>query len=271
MREEDIEKTEELKMNHLSVDEVANRRAELRKMRELLFRAEVKAKRVARIKSKTYRRLKKKERTKLSAKVDEMVDEDDEMVRMKLEVDRARERATLRHKNTGKWAKAMKGRNELDVDERRDISMMLEKGELLRRKIQGHNGSAGDEEEADSGSDEGEENDQSKIRTDALGELSRLDDNDAPTAENGDGRGLFDLKFMKEGMARDREKTNRMVDDFVAELGSGEGSNSETEAVDSSTKADPNGVAIERKGGRVVYRPGKVVSTLMKIYPFFGF
>ena len=62
MREEDLAHTEELKMNHLSVEEVAARRAEVRKMRELTFRAEVKAKRMAKIKSKAFRRLKKKER-----------------------------------------------------------------------------------------------------------------------------------------------------------------------------------------------------------------
>src|SRR3981189_1500018 len=107
MREEDMANTEELKMNHLSVEEVAARRAEVRKMRELMFRAEIKAKRVAKIKSKTYRRVKKKER------------------------------ASLRHKNTGKWAKAMKGRHELDEDQRKDITEMLDRGERLRRKIHG--------------------------------------------------------------------------------------------------------------------------------------
>jgi U3 small nucleolar RNA-associated protein 14 len=95
MREEDIEKTEELKMNHLSVEEIARWRAKLRKMRELLFRAEVKAKRVAKITSKTYRRLKSKELSKLTAKVDEEVDENDEEVGMKREMDRARERPTI--------------------------------------------------------------------------------------------------------------------------------------------------------------------------------
>src|SRR5258707_1235018 len=116
MREEDITKTEELKMNHLSVEEVVARRAEVRKMRELMFRAEVKAKRVARIKSKTYRRIKKKEREKLAAKVEVEADGDDEEVRLKREMERAMERARLKHKNTGKWAKAMKGRHELDED-----------------------------------------------------------------------------------------------------------------------------------------------------------
>jgi U3 small nucleolar RNA-associated protein 14 len=56
-----------LQKNDLTVEEVAARRAELRKMKELMFRAEVKAKRVAKIKSKTYRRLRRKEKEKMSA------------------------------------------------------------------------------------------------------------------------------------------------------------------------------------------------------------
>ncbi len=67
-------------MNNLSVEEVAERRAQLRKMRDLMFRADVKAKRVAKIKSKTYRRIRKKEKEKLLAKVDATIggDEDDD-------------------------------------------------------------------------------------------------------------------------------------------------------------------------------------------------
>jgi U3 small nucleolar RNA-associated protein 14 len=40
---EDLEKSAELEMNHLSVEEVAARRTKPRKMRELLFRAGAKA------------------------------------------------------------------------------------------------------------------------------------------------------------------------------------------------------------------------------------
>jgi U3 small nucleolar RNA-associated protein 14 len=154
LREEDIVKTEELKMNHLSVEEVAARRAELCKMRELLFRSEVKAKRLAKIKSKAYRRLRIKEKGKLAEKIDAEPDDDDEEARMTRETERAKERATLRHKHTGKWAKAMMGKHDLDVDQRREISAMLERGERLRAKIRGER-SSGDE------AGEGEDNDDS--------------------------------------------------------------------------------------------------------------
>ena len=64
-------------------------------------------------------------------------DDDEEARRMEREIERARERATLRHKNTGKWARAMRDRNELDEEQRQDVGEMLERGERLRRKIHG--------------------------------------------------------------------------------------------------------------------------------------
>ena len=147
----DIQQTESLAMNHLSVEEVAARRNELRKMRELMFRAEAKAKRISKIKSKVYRRIKKREKEKITKKLDEG-GEDDQESRLKMEVKRARERATLKHK-TGKWTKAMKAKGELHVDERREILEMLERGEQLRRKISGVKESDGENGESDDSDD----------------------------------------------------------------------------------------------------------------------
>ena len=126
-------------MNHLTPEEVQARRAELRQMRELMFRAEAKAKRVSKIKSKTYRRIRKKERAKLAQKLGDVEGDnpDDEAAQLSREIERARERATLRHKNTGKWAKAMRARGELDGEQQRDLNEMLDRGEKLRRRIQG--------------------------------------------------------------------------------------------------------------------------------------
>ncbi|KAF8466505.1 hypothetical protein JB92DRAFT_3061329 [Gautieria morchelliformis] len=68
---------------------------------------------------------------------------------MKDEVERAKERATSRHKNTGKCASAMKGSGGLDVDQRREIKEMLERGEALRAKIHGDNGSDDDDDDTE--------------------------------------------------------------------------------------------------------------------------
>ncbi|KAM5539977.1 hypothetical protein V8D89_006480 [Ganoderma adspersum] len=254
MREDEISQTETLKMNHLSVEEVATRRAELAKMRDLMFRAEAKAKRIAKIKSKTYRRIKKKERTRLAEKLGEGSDDDlhDEEARLKREVERARERATLRHKNTGKWAKAMRGRGELDEDQRRDINEMLDRGEKLRRKIQGQGESDEESEDEESGEEDGEEG-LARIRAKAFDELAGLD-LDEPEAPAGmKGKSVFEMKFMKDAMAREQRKANEMIDDFVKEMGGGEDEDIQQGA------EQPQNVTVQRTGGRVIYRPGAVL------------
>jgi U3 small nucleolar RNA-associated protein 14 len=268
MRDEDLQQTEQLAMNHLSIEEVAARRAELRTMRELMFRAEVKAKRVSKIKSKTYRRIKKKEREKLAKKLDGDT-EDEEEGRLKMEVARARERATLRHKNTGKWAKAMKAKGELDVDERRDISEMLERGERLRRKIRGDKGRDDEDDDGDDGdSEDGEEGDSlSRIKASAFEELAKINRNDggevATQGQEKKGKSIFEMKFMQDAMARNQQQTDRMVDDFVKEMGGEEGE----EESDRAEEGSSNGPAVQRTGGRAVYRPAATVSYIIQTIP----
>lgn len=265
MREEDIAQTESLKMNHLSVEEVAARRAELAKMRDLMFRAEAKAKRIAKIKSKTYRRLKKKERVRLAAKIGENDDDDDddEEMRMRREIDRARERATLRHKNTGKWAKVMKSRGELDQDQRREISEMLDRGERLRRKIRGESENDDDGEDDESEEEIGEGAIQ-RIKANAFEELAGLDDESAREgeAEGGKkGKNIFEMKFMKDAMARDQQKVREMADDFAREMGD-LAPDEDAELAELGEEARTYGTAVERLGGRVTYRPGASVRTI---------
>jgi U3 small nucleolar RNA-associated protein 14 len=259
MRDEDLPVTEALKMNHLSVEEVAARRAELRKMRELMFRAELKAKRAAKIKSKTYRRIRKKQREKLDTVAvgeDEVEMGEDE--RYKAEVERARERATLRHKNTGKWVQAMKAKGELDIDQRREILEMLERGEELRRRIQGKTGDNEEDEDSDSDAEPGEED----IETYAFNQLAKLqseDDNDTHIATK--GKGVFQMKFMKDAMAREQHKTRGMVDDFIQAIHNLHEHNSESGGSAFDADGTETTVAIERSGGRMSFRPAPVVIT----------
>ncbi|KAI0354648.1 Utp14-domain-containing protein [Trametes cingulata] len=255
MREDEIAQTESLKMNHLSVEEVAARRAELAKMRDLMFRAEAKAKRIAKIKSKTYRRLKKKERARLAEKLGEDEEDlDDEEVRMKREVERARERATLRHKNTGKWAKAMRERGELDEDQRRDINEMLDRGEKLRRKIRGEG--SGDEESDDESDEEEGEDGVARIKAKAFDELAALNADEAEAPVEKKGKSIFEMKFMKDAMAREQRRANEMVDDFVKEMGGGDPDADEEGDGDAHEADQPSGAVVQRVGGRMVYRPG---------------
>lgn len=248
LRDQDIEKTEALKMNHLSVEEVAARRAELLRTRELMFRADAKAKRVARIKSKAFRRIRKKQREKLGEELEEGEDVDEEEERLRLETARAKERATLRHKNTGKWAQAMRARGELDVDQRRDINAMLAKGERLRRRIQGVD--SGDES---MGEEEDEDADVDEIRNDAFNELAKLEPQ--PDGE-GNLKGVFEMKFMKDAMARRAREADTAADDLRAELAKVD-AEAEVDS-DEEPAQETLPVVSDRVNGRMVFNPSNV-------------
>lgn len=245
MREEDLQKTEELKMSHLSAEEVASRRAEIMKTRELLFRAEMKAKRIAKIKSKTYRRLKRRGKEK---HLGDNVDSDGLETSFKREAERAKERATLRHKSTGKWAKSMRRRGEMDDDQLQDMTEMLERGDKLRRKIQGGKESSDIDEDSD-----GDGSIQLKARVfDELAELKRDDSGLA----KGRGKSVFDMKFMQDAAAREQREVDQKVDDLMEELQDLDAH--EDEVDDPKLPEDDSSVTIQRIGGRVSLRPSGV-------------
>ena len=84
-------------------------------MRSLLFFKEQKQKKIAKIKSKTYRKIANKAAEKNSLSIQDLENIDPERAqeeREKLEYERFKERMTGRHKNARKWAKRMIGRND---------------------------------------------------------------------------------------------------------------------------------------------------------------
>jgi U3 small nucleolar RNA-associated protein 14 len=249
LRDQDIAGTEALKMAHLSAEEVATRRAELRMMRELAFRADKKAKRIAKIKSKTYRRIRKKQRERLGGEEGDVdVDVEDAGAQLKAEVERARERATLRHKTTGKWAKAMQERGELDVDQRQAIGEMLERGEKLRRRIQGE--MSGDESEESESDDE--EQDVETIKQDAFEELAMLNASEVLSTDI-KSKSVFNMKFMRDAAARQIREADAAADDFLKEMGGVEQGSDDDASGDATVTEGPS---VQRVGGRVIYHPG---------------
>jgi U3 small nucleolar RNA-associated protein 14 len=248
LREQDIAKAEELQMQHLTEEEIATRRAELRKMRDLMFRAEIKAKRISKIKSKTYRKIQKKERSRQAEKLKEMgLGVDDETERMKMEINRAKERATLKHKNNGKWAESMRARGELDEDQRKDMQEMYERGERLKKKIAGV-------DSEDEGSDESEDDD-GDARLDELAALAK--DDLQPVSLPGRQSGLMEMKFMRDAERRDQASNRDAVDSFndeLSKLGLRQASDE-----DETTHQRDQMFAISRVGGRVSFNPGETV------------
>jgi U3 small nucleolar RNA-associated protein 14 len=107
LTEQKQKESEELELNIVSPEEMKERLAQLSKMRSLMFYQEQKQKKIAKIKSKTYRKIHKKQADKEKEEFSEQIKLlDPELLqesRDKADFERIKERMTLKHKNTGKW------------------------------------------------------------------------------------------------------------------------------------------------------------------------
>ncbi|XP_061650627.1 U3 small nucleolar RNA-associated protein 14 homolog A [Phyllopteryx taeniolatus] len=130
---------EEASMRAMSLSEVKIRRAELQKARALQSYYEAKARRERKIKSKKYHKvLNKAKRKDFLKQFDEMVKKDpaaalEEM--NKMEVARMQERMSLKHQNSGKWAKSKAIMAKYDEGARKAMQQQLEVNKDLTQKL----------------------------------------------------------------------------------------------------------------------------------------
>ncbi|XP_023843890.1 U3 small nucleolar RNA-associated protein 14 homolog A [Salvelinus sp. IW2-2015] len=131
--------TEEASLRAMSLEEAKIRRAELQKTRVLQSYYEAKAKREKKIKSKKYHRVQKKVMRKEYLKqFDEMVKTDpaaalEEL--KKMELSRMKERMSLKHQNSGKWAKSKAIMAKYDDGARKAMQIQLEVNKDLTQKL----------------------------------------------------------------------------------------------------------------------------------------
>jgi U3 small nucleolar RNA-associated protein 14 len=238
--EDRIREFEELETNKMSIEEVKARRDQLRMARELLFREEAKAKRVKKIKSKSYRKVHRKQREKEERLNKEALAEggfvpsEDELEAQDRR--RAEERMGAKHRGS-KWAKATKetGRAAWDADARAGITEMARRDEELRKRIEGRtvrnddsdvSFSDSDNEASDEDDDEDDDDEQRRI----LRQLSKVGNTDT-IDESAPGGKLANMKFMVKADAARKKETDAMVEDIRKEL-AGEESSSEEEDAD---------------------------------------
>lgn len=215
------EAEEALTLKSLSVAEARERREKLAKMRALLFYHEVKAKRLKKIKSKEYRRrLKKAEKRKAGAAEGDggfegLMDED--ALRQELEdaeFERAKERLTLKHKNTSRFIRRAIKRGATQVDEgtKEAVAEQLRLGQELRQRVHrikgaGRSGDsdtdASDTEGSTSGSDSEDAGAGMSSKTRAAA-LELLEGGSAGADGDVPSKGLFALPFMQRAMDRRR-------------------------------------------------------------------
>ncbi|XP_045775005.1 U3 small nucleolar RNA-associated protein 14 homolog A [Maniola jurtina] len=137
---ESTEVEDEEQIYPMSYEEMLEHRQNAAKFRAQQSYKAAKAKRQSKIKSKKYHRILKKERLKQQLKeFEELQSKNPEEALKKLEeLEKARalERHTLRHKNTGKWAKSKLVRAKYDKEVRQQLAEQLSVSRSLTFKTQ---------------------------------------------------------------------------------------------------------------------------------------
>ncbi|XP_037645731.1 U3 small nucleolar RNA-associated protein 14 homolog A [Sebastes umbrosus] len=151
---------EEASMRAMSLEEAKIRRAELQKARALQSYYEAKARRERKIKSKKYHKVHNK------AKRKEFVKQFDEMVKTdpgaaleelsKMELKRMQERMSLKHQNSGKWAKSKAIMAKYDEGARKAMQQQLEVNKELTQKLVTSLNKEEEEEEEEKEADDAE-------------------------------------------------------------------------------------------------------------------
>jgi len=210
LRKEERALQDDLGSNRLSMDEYKKRRSQLAQIRALMFYHEQKRHHIKKIKSKKYRRIRKKQRQRQQDSMLEAAMQEDENLatemKQKEEISRIQERMTLAHKNTSKWAKRIlkRGKN-VDTETRKALSAQLKRGDDLRRKIVDN-----DNQSASDGASD--EEDLLKSSQDILADVqsNNLDGNER--------HGLFKLSFMQKGIQKQRDLAKEEARKLLTEL-----------------------------------------------------
>jgi U3 small nucleolar RNA-associated protein 14 len=206
---------EELQIKTMPVEEVQARRVELRRNRELMFREEIRARRIKKIKSKSYRRVHRKERDRLAVHERELLEREgginSEEERERNDRRRAETRMGARHKES-RWAKAVKasGRATWDDDAGGGLTELARKDEELRRRMEGRqirnsDGSGEEDEDSESeyqGFSEGEDSRRLQHKLDQL----TAQEDDQPKSK------LASMAFMQRAEALKRKANNDAVE-----------------------------------------------------------
>ncbi|KAL2868881.1 UTP14 family protein [Aspergillus lucknowensis] len=241
--EDQVQEIEELQARQLPIEEIRARRAELRKHRDLMFREEVRARRIKKIKSKSYRRVHRKEQEKLELKERQALllagVDLEEQDRELNERRRAEARMGSKHKES-KWAKSLKqtGRTAWDEDARQGAVEMVQREEELRQRIEGKRVTRGEEDYLGSSSESESENENPWEEEDSdaekcklLKKLNNLEGSgEADEEVKGPHTKLLSMKFMQNAEAARKAENDAEIRRLNRELQGGEESESEAES-----------------------------------------
>lgn len=147
---------EKASLKAMSLEEAKMRRAELQRARALQSYYEARARREKKIKSKKYHKFVKKGKAKKALKEFEQLRKVNPIAAMeeleKIEKARMMERMSLKHQNSGKWAKSKAIMAKYDLEARQAMQEQLAKNKELTQKLQ----VVSENEEEDKGAEEEE-------------------------------------------------------------------------------------------------------------------
>jgi U3 small nucleolar RNA-associated protein 14 len=181
-------------------------------------------------------------------------------------MDRMKERMTLAHKNTSKWARRVLRRGaKMDVEERRALSLQIAKGEELRKKVMG-------EESGGEVSDEEGETEEELLKR--AREILMEDDDEGVTGDT-KKKGLFQLEFMQRGMemqrTRAKEEARRLLEELEANaVGFSSDSEDDEDCQQESAKKTKPKVASAAETNKVLPE-GKLVASSLQFGKADGF
>lgn len=126
-------------LKHVTPEQLEQRYQQISQMKHLLFRQEHKNRRISKIKSKLYHKLKKREKDREEKKLIEYLEQIDpeaaEAYRMKEEHKKVEERLKLRHSSNNKFSKTLKRFGGMENENVREAfnEMIKEKNQLKSR------------------------------------------------------------------------------------------------------------------------------------------
>eukprot|EP00049_Salpingoeca_infusionum_P006711 m.110401 g.110401 ORF g.110401 m.110401 type:complete len:992 (-) comp13402_c0_seq1:224-3199(-) len=216
-----LTKAEQLAMEELDPEEVKERMSELARYKALNSYFEAKHRRMKKIKSRSYRKIRRKAKQSASANAEDLLDVDPETaieMLKKQERKRAEERLTLRHRNQGKWAKRMLTRGAVDVATRQALGEQMQQNrELLKKATMVESSDEDPDQDLKEGaSDIDEEEDLPSALSTLETELGGTFDE--KMKQDSEHPGLHNMKFMRKAFEKKQAEAQKALEALRAEL-----------------------------------------------------
>ena len=193
-------------------------RQQLARMRTLLRAEQIRARRLKKIKSKTYRRLLRKKELKGMADLIAKLDKDDpdaaEQIRTELEEKLSQVRLNRQRQARMKWSKAAQrfGGAELRSEISKQAQAESDEKRELVRAVKGRSRSSSDRSDSDDSSEDSDDSDiVARVKRAITSEVIE------PQERDRDG-GLFKMQFMRDAVTRQRDLTVSDAQKFVEML-----------------------------------------------------